>query len=282
MKTEELNQILEAHAKWLRGDVKGVCANLWSADLRNADLRRANLRSADLSDANLSNADLSNANLRNADLSNANLSNANLRSADLRSADLWSANLSGANLRSANLRRANLSGADLRSADLSNANLRNADLSDANLSNADLSNANLWSANLRNADLSDANLSNANLRSADLSNAIDIKFTLAQSSILPETGPIWGWKKCKNGVLVKLVVGNNAKRSHATGRKCRAEHVKVLEVIGADVGISQYDPAVRYHVGQVVRCDKWNEDRWTECGGGIHFFLTRIEAERYS
>jgi len=187
MKTEELNQILEAHAKWLRGDVKGVCANLWSADLRNADLRRANLRSADLSDANLSNADLSNANLRNADLSDANLSN-----------------------------------------------------------------------------------------------AIDIKFTLAQSSILPETGPIWGWKKCKNGVLVKLVVGNNAKRSHATGRKCRAEHVKVLEVIGADVGISQYDPAVRYHVGQVVRCDKWNEDRWTECGGGIHFFLTRIEAERYS
>ena len=217
MKTEELNQILEAHAKWLRGDVKGVCANL---------------RSADLSDANL-----------------------------------WSADLRRANLRSADLRRANLRSADLRSADLSNANLRNADLSDANLSNADLSNA-----NLRNADLSDANLSNA----------IDIKFTLAQSSILPETGPIWGWKKCKNGVLVKLVVGNNAKRSHATGRKCRAEHVKVLEVIGAEVGISQYAPDVQYRVGQIVRCDKWNEDRWTECGGGIHFFLTRIEAERYS
>ena len=232
MKTEELNQILEAHAKWLRGDVKGVCANL---------------RSADLSDANLWSADLRRANLRSA----------NLRSADLRSADLWSANLSGADLWSA-------------------------DLSDANLSNADLSNANLWSANLRNADLSDANLSNANLRSADLSNAIDIKFTLAQSSILPETGPIWGWKKCKNGVLVKLVVGNNAKRSHATGRKCRAEHVKVLEVIGAEVGISQYAPDVQYRVGQIVRCDKWNEDRWTECGGGIHFFLTRIEAERYS
>jgi hypothetical protein len=31
-----------------------------------------------------------------------------------------------------------------------------------------------------------------------------------------------------------------------------------------------------------VRCDKWNEDRWIECGGGIHFFLTRIEAERHS
>ncbi len=109
-----------------------------------------------------------------------------------------------------------------------------------------------------------------------------IQYILAQFSILPETGPIWGWKKCRNNVLVKLVVGNTAKRSHATGRKCRAEHVKVLEVIGAEVGISQFTTQVQYRVGEIVRCDKWNEDRWTECGGRIHFFLTRIEAERYS
>ena len=162
------------------------------------------------------------------------------------------ANLSGANLYGANLCRANLYGADLSRADLSGANL------------------------------SRANLSRADLYGADLSGANDIQYIIAQSSILPETGPIWGWKKCKNDVLVKLVVGNTAKRSHATGRKCRAEHVKVLEVIGAEVGISQYDSSVQYHVGKIVRCDKWNDDRWTECGGGIHFFLTRIEAERYS
>ena len=147
---------------------------------------------------------------------------------------------------------------------------------------ANLSGAYLSGANLRSADLRSANLSGANPRSADLSGVIDAEYVLAQSSILPETGPIWGWKKCKNGVLVKLVVGNTAKRSHATGRKCRAEHVKVLEVIGAEIGISTHDPSVQYRVGKIVRCDKWNEDRWTECGGGIHFFLTRIEAERYS
>ena len=163
--------------------------------------------------------------------------------------------------------QANLSGADLRSADLRSADLRSADLSGANLSIASLYGTNLSGANLYGANLKDTR---------------DAQYVLAQSSILPETGPIWGWKKCQNGVLVKLVVGNTAKRSHATGRKCRAEHVKVLEVIGAGVGISVYDPNVQYRVGQIVRCDKWNEDRWTECGGGIHFFLTRIEAERYS
>jgi uncharacterized protein YjbI with pentapeptide repeats len=211
---------------------------------------------------------------------------ADLRSADLRSADLSGANLSGANLRSANLsganlRSANLSGADLSGADLSGANLSGANLSGANLSGANLRSADLSGADLRSADLRSADLSGANMSGANLSGAVDAEYVLAQSSILPESGPIWGWKKCKNNVIVKLVVGNTAKRSHATGRKCRAEHVKVLEVIGAEVGISIHNTTTQYKVGQIVRCDKWNTNRWEECGGGIHFFLTRIEAERY-
>ena len=207
MKNDDLKVVLEAHAKWVRGETGGI-----RADLRGANLGRAYLRGANLSCANLSCADLS-----------------------------------GANLSGANLSRAYLRGADLRGADLSGANLRG-----------------------------------ANLSGADLSGAVDAEYALAQHSILPETGPIWGWKKCRNNVLVKLVVGDTAKRSHATGRKCRAEHVKVLEVIGAKIGISTYDINTQYRAGQIVLCDKWNEDRWTECGGGIHFFLTRIEAERYS
>jgi hypothetical protein len=178
--------------------------------------------------------------------------------------------------------RANLSGANLYGANLSGANLGGANLSGANLSGANLSGAYLSEADLRSADLYGANLYGANLSGANLSGAKDIQYVLSQSSILPESGPIWGWKKCRNEVLVKIVVGDKAKRSHATGRKCRAEHVKVLEVVGAEIGISQYDHNVEYRVGEIVRCDSWNEDRWTECGGGIHFFLTRIEAERYS
>jgi hypothetical protein len=182
--------------------------------------------------------------------------------------------------------RADLSGANLSWANLSGADLSGANLSRADLSGADLSGANLSGANLSGANLSWANLSRANLSGANLKDADGTELALAQTTILPADGPIWGWKKCRNNVLVKLVVGNTAKRSHANGRKCRAEHVKVLQVLGAKVGLSIFDDdgsqkPVEYRVGQVVRCDKWNEDRWTECGGGIHFFLTRIEAERY-
>jgi hypothetical protein len=55
----------------------------------------------------------------------------------------------------------------------------------------------------------------------------------------------------------------------------------VLEVVGAKAGISQHDPNVKYVKGATVTADSWDENRWNECGHGIHFFLTRIEAEKY-
>lgn len=78
MKQEELQKILDAHNKWIKGEVGGVRADLRSADLSDADLSGADLSGANLSGANLSYANLSDANLRRADLRGANLSGANL------------------------------------------------------------------------------------------------------------------------------------------------------------------------------------------------------------
>ena len=108
--------VLEKHAKWLRGEDGGECANLYGADLRGANLYDAKLRGADLRDANLRGADLRGANLHGADLRDANLHGADLRDADLRGANLRGANLYDANLYDANLRGANLRDATLRDA----------------------------------------------------------------------------------------------------------------------------------------------------------------------
>ena len=150
----------------------------------------------------------------------------------------------------------------------------------ANLSGANLRSANLSGADLRSANLRSANLSGADLRRADLSGALNSELAQAQVSIVSE-GNVVGWKKCRDNVIVKLLIPQKAKRSNASGRKCRAEYVQVLRVFGSDLGISSHDGKTEYRKGEIVRCDKWNEDRWTECGGGIHFFLTRIEAESY-
>jgi len=167
--------------------------------------------------------------------------------------------------------RANLSGENLSRADLSGANLSGANLSGANLSGADMSGANL----------SGACLSRANLSRAILSGAIGAELAKAQTEIVPREGEVVGWKKCAGGVLVKIRVPPDARRSNATGRKCRAEWVEVLEVVGAGHAVSGRDGKTRYEVGAVVRADGWGGDRFVECTNGIHFFLTKEEAEDY-
>ena len=34
-----------------------------------------------------------------------------------------------------------------------------------------------------------------------------------------------------------------------------------------------------YEVGKEVVADSFDDDRWNECSHGIHFFITRNEAE---
>jgi hypothetical protein len=183
----------------------------------------------------------------------------------------------------ANLSYANLNSADLSYANLSSANLSWANLNYATLNSADLSSANLNYATLNSADLSSANLSWANLRWANLRYAKNIPAIIAaQLLVPPEEGPFIGWKKCKDDVIVKLLIPRRAKRSSATSRKCRASEAIVLQVIGAEIGLSMHDCMTTYSKKAVVKPDSFDEDRWNECSNGIHFFITRAEAEAYA
>lgn len=80
---KELKNILDLHAKWLKGKKGGERANLSDANLSYASLSNANLSYASLSFANLSYARLSGANLSRANLSYANLSCADLTNTTL-------------------------------------------------------------------------------------------------------------------------------------------------------------------------------------------------------
>ncbi len=194
------------------------------------------------------------------------------------------ANLSNTDLCYADLSNANLRGADLRGADLSNANLRN-----ANLSNADLRNANLRGADLRGADLRSANLSGADLRGAkNVDNAIWNIYTAFYPLQCPEKGEYIGYKKANN-TIVELLIPADAKRSSATSRKCRASKAKVISITYCDGSEydfnyirSDYDSNFIYRVGETVEVPDFDENRWNECAPGIHHFITREEAVRYS
>ena len=192
--------------------------------------------------------------------------------------------LNEANLSGANLTEANLTEANLRRANLRRANLRGADLYGANLTEANIYGANLYRANLIEANLNEANLNEANLSGVRLDGDtnIDIKsLAFAKTLFLPE-GDIIGYKKCRNNIIVKLLIPKEAKRSHAFSRKCRAEYAQVLEIFNAEIATSQYDSNFTYRVGDIVEPElPFSKDWFNECESGIHFFITRIEAENY-
>lgn len=191
--------------------------------------------------------------------------------ADLSGVDLTLKKLSGANLRCANLSGANLRGVNLLHTNLSYTDLRGANLSDTNLHHTDLSGATLFMT------------STSGIRAYETTSFFHLQ--------CPEEGSFIGWKKAVCGdenVIVKLLITEDALRSSATTRKCRASKAKVLDIQDLDGNSldvcsahSDYDVDFIYKVGEVVEVDNFDPDRWKECSAGIHFFITRQEAVDY-
>jgi hypothetical protein len=167
----------------------------------------------------------------------------------------------GANLRDADLRGADLCGANLRDADLRGADLRDANLCDADLCGAYLCDADLCGAYLRGA------------KGCYLS--------------CPTEGSFIGWKKA-SGHIVKLRIPEDARRSSATGHKCRCDKAYVMEIQNMD-GTKATEDTVRsdhdknfvYTVGATVEVPDFDDNRWSECAPGIHFFIDRRAAVEY-
>ena len=126
-----------------------------------------------------------------------------------------------------------------------------------------------------------ANLRGANLRDADLCGAKGCYLSC------PTEGSFIGWKKA-SGHIVKLRIPEDARRSSATGRKCRCDKAYVMEIQNMDgtkatedTVCSDHDKNFVYTVGATVEVPDFDDNRWSECAPGIHFFIDRREAVEY-
>ena len=123
----------------------------------------------------------------------------------------------------------------------------------------------------------------ADLRVADLSEARGLFAPMA----CPSVGAFVAWKKCRDDLIGKLLIPEDARRMSATGRKCRCDKAAVLEIQTIDgkqsgtTAYSRYCSDFAYTIGATVVPDVFCTDRWDECSGGIHFFITREEAVMY-
>ena len=128
------------------------------------------------------------------------------------------------------------------------------------------------------ANLSGADLYGANLSGANLYHARGELLEYRRGKIL--TKSIIGYKKCKNNTIVKLEIPRGAVVFSINGNKCRTNKAKVLDISGADRAVSEYK-YMSYYVGDEFTVYNFNCEYNTECASGIHFFMTREEAEEY-
>lgn len=98
--------------------------------------------------------------------------------------------------------------------------------------------------------------------------------------------------------IAKLRIPETAQRSSAFGSKCRCSEAFVEEIASIDnnksytSGVSPrsysfaFDESSQngkfeYTIGEYVKPDSFDPNWWNECSNGIHFFMTREEAENY-
>lgn len=109
----------------------------------------------------------------------------------------------------------------------------------------------------------------------------------------PSTGSFTAYKCARwddrVAVLVTLLVTEDALRSSALGRKCRASKAQVISIVdkygnAVETAYSAHDSDFFYHVGDTVTPENapYDEDRFYECASGIHFFMSAEEAWEYA
>jgi uncharacterized protein YjbI with pentapeptide repeats len=313
----ELRERIRRHGRWIvepnhpeaqRAYLQGAYlqgAYLQGAYLQGADLQRAYLQGAYLQGAYLQGADLQGADLQRAYLQGAYLQGAYLQGADLQGADLQGADLQRAYLQGADLQGADLQGADLQRAYLQGAYLQGAYLQGADLQRAYLQGAYLQGADLQGADLQRAYLQGAYLQGADLQGADlqgaaieDGQIAKMDFAVCPSDGSFTAFKKvwmnynaCNpSAVVLRLEIPADAARtSNLKNRKCRSAAALVVAVEDLEGNpIAEPGPLVGYHqkqftytVGALAQVDDFDPDPREDCTKGIHWFITRREAQVY-
>lgn len=263
---EELNRMMHLHEMWLYGVKIG---------------KRADFSYYDLSDMDMSGRDLSKAIMVSTKLWRTDLSNVILEGANLRSCSMYKTNLNHSIFMDSDLSFSNISDITVVSANFERANFIYSDITRAHFYDCNFKLATLSSNWLLSQTLT---FHNCNLYLA--TNVPFIPFAC------PVKGSFTGFKQATSTagayVVVELKIPASAKRSSATGRKCRCDKAKVVAIydcygkkLKETKAFSTYDRNFAYEVGKMVEVDNFCTDRFNECAPGIHFFITFEEAANY-
>lgn len=127
--------------------------------------------------------------------------------------------------------------------------------------------------------------------SAKFENNVNFVKANIQNSYLPEgynrilgvtlKEPIIGYKKTREGVVIKAEIPAGAIVFSINGKKCRTNRAKIVDMGGRAVLHSSFDVGFQYELGQDIEILDFDPCYSHECAPGFHFFMTEEEAKEY-
>lgn len=163
----------------------------------------------------------------------------------------------------------------------------NVDFASSDMTRSSLVGGDFRGCNLSRTNCDGTNFTASQLEGANLEGLIDTDSTIHFRNHCPQDCYIFGYKKCFNNRMVKLLIPKNAKRCSSTTNACRCERARVVAITDMD-GNGSYKEAVSfvdenfiYRLGEMAVADSYHEDRWLDSSHGIHFWMTFEEALGY-
>jgi hypothetical protein len=155
---------------------------------------------------------------------------------------------------------------------------------ECNFSGSDINKTSLNDSTFRECNFNKTNLENTSMKGCSFKNCTFLDTTFPDFQI-PQGQDLLGYKKVRYGTkgkIVTLLIPKQAKRTACLiSRKCRAEYAIVLKGAGRPCR-SSFNWNFIYKNGETVKPRyPYNPDPTQECTSGIHFFITREEAEDY-
>lgn len=206
--------------------------------------------------------------------------------------EIWDMDLSGADLSNMDFTLSSFQNTVLNHVDFENSSVENALFDGCSMKGANFKNAKMVTASFRYCDMRECNIEGADLfgavlEFADLEGIVSSEETKWFRLRCPEKGAFLGYKKCVNDRMVQLLIPADAKRTSATLPSCRCNKAKVLTIKSFDFqenfdeAWSLVDENFIYKKGEWVEVKNFNENRWQDSTTGIHFWMSRAEAEAY-
>lgn len=279
MSQEELDSIIAKHEKWLLKEPDGEQArlsgfmfdglNLCYCNLSNSIINNCYFNRCDITDSCLQGSDLTESVFKFCDLSYSTLSKCSMCGIVAEVSDFNYCNFDADDIFSGVFARCSLISSSFYNNNLSFTKFFECSINHCVFIGSDMSSSKFQWCNI------------VNISVKNVKNFPYIPMTC------PENGSFTAWKRA-GGFIVKLQIPEDARRSSATGRKCRCDKAIVVAIDNIDGSptelkevTSDYDENFVYRVGETVTEPDFCDNRFYECASGIHFFMTRQEAVEY-